>query len=93
MALKAESLVSARLLSENIGLMGSAFSFVAIGALLFFVLSAKRKAPKGKPGENDIVLSLRAAALGGVVGLGCFLLTRGTQQSTPPPLNSPLKYA
>src|SRR5436190_18468074 len=65
--------------------MGSAFLLVAIGAFLFFVVSAKRKAPKGKPGENDLVFSLRAAALGAVVGLVCFLMTQSARQSSPAP--------
>ena len=68
--------------------MESALVFIAIGAAVCFILSAKRMAPKGKPGGNDIQYSLRAAMVGGVAGFVCFLMVGGARQSSPMPIPS-----
>lgn len=63
--------------------MESALVFIALGAAACFILSAKRMAPKGKPGGNDFQFSLRAALLGGVAGFICFLVVGGSRQANP----------
>ena len=63
--------------------MGAASLFIVAGAFVCFLLSARRKAPKGKPGGNDIQFSLPSALFGGLVGFACFLIAGGSQQSSP----------
>lgn len=65
--------------------MISAIPFVALGAFLFFVLSARRKAPKGQLGEKDIQFSLPAAFVGALVGLVGFCIFSAPQESRPSP--------